>query len=249
MHFWKYSAYAIATAVTLCLAAANTAWAMSLDSGTYRTVMIAVSMIADIGAPTGLVAMIHYQGDRDPLSAIAACILWVVCSYGEIKGAETWFKANTVTLEAPALKATEAQKAAAAELETETANLADIRKQLASERREVKLDALQRREKAALERLEKLRPQTFTTSVEPSRSQFEGNELALAFTLWLLSQAAWKMAIGRMHGTAHPTVQRTPDPVVLTVRPTVHQEAMNAVPALLGAADRKSTRLNSSHIR
>jgi hypothetical protein len=228
MHFWKYSAYAIATAVTLCLAAANTAWAISLESGTYRTVMIAVSLIADVGAPTGLVAMIHYQGDRDPLSAIAACILWVVCSYGEIKGAETWFKVNTVTLEAPALKATEAQKAAAAELETETGNLADIRKQLASERREVKLDALQRREKASLERLEKLRPQTLTTGVETSHSQFEGNELALAFTLWLLSQAAWKMAIGRAHGGAAK-------PTVLTVRPTAHGEPVTTVPPTIDA--------------
>ena len=242
MHFWKYSAYAIAIAVTLCLAAANTAWAMSLDSGTYRTVMIAVSLIADVGAPTGLVAMIHYQGDRDPLSAIAACILWLVCSYGEVKGAETWFKANAFVISAPALKATEAQKAASAELETETGNLADIRKLMAGERREVKLDALQRREKASLERLEKLRPQTFASSVEPSRSQFEGNELALAFTLWLLSQAAWKMAIGRAHGSA----QKAP---VLTVRPTVVEPDSTSLNHLPAASTRRRAGRPSTHGR
>jgi hypothetical protein len=70
-------------------------------------------------------------------------------------------------LSAPAIKATEAQKAASADLEAETANLAEIRKLMAGERREARLDALQRREKASLERIDRLRPQTFTPSVEP----------------------------------------------------------------------------------
>jgi hypothetical protein len=232
MQLWKYSAYAFAITATLCLAAANTAWALSLEPGVYRSVMIAVSLAADIGAPTGLIAMAYYHGEKDTLSVVAACVIWAVCSFAEVKGAETWLKANAFILAAPATKASEAQKSASVELEAETANLSEIRKLLASERKEVKLDALQRREKASLERLEKLRPQTFTATVEPSRSQFEGNELALAFTLWLLSQTAWRMALGRAHGSKMNGDQGTPNPVVLTVRPTVHQETMNAVPVV-----------------
>jgi hypothetical protein len=233
---WRYGAYAFAIAATLCLAAANVAWAWSLDDGVYRYVMIAVSVAADIGAPCALMAMMHYHGEKDPTSALAAFVVWSFCGYAEVKGAETWLKANTFVISAPAIKATEAQKAASVELEAETANLAEIRKLLAGERREVKLDALQRREKAALERLEKLRPQTFTTSVEPARSQYIGNELALAFALWLLSQVAWKMAIGRMHGSKMNSDHGTARPVVPTVRPTVRQEALNTVPAFPGAA-------------
>jgi hypothetical protein len=225
---WRYGAYAFAIAATLCLAAANVAWAWSLDDGVYRYVMIVVSVAADIGAPCALMAMMHHHGDRDPTSALAAFVVWSFCGYAEIKGAETWLKANTFVISAPAIKATEAQKSASAELETETANLADIRKQLASERREVKLDALQRREKDALARIERLRPQTFTTSVEPAKSQYVGNELALAFALWLLSQVAWKMAIGRMHGGA----QKAP---VITARPAVHHEPVNTVPPTIEA--------------
>jgi hypothetical protein len=203
---WRYGAYAFAIAATLCLAAANVAWAWGLDDGVYRYVMIAVSVAADIGAPCALMAMMHHHGDKDPTSALAAFVVWAFCGYAEVKGAEIWLKTNSFILSAPALKATEAQKAASADLEAETTNLAEIRKLMAGERREARLDALQRREKAALERIEKLRPQTFTPSVEPARSQYAGNELALAFALWLLSQVAWKMAVGRLHGVAHATV-------------------------------------------
>jgi hypothetical protein len=230
---WRYGAYAFAIAATLCLAAANVAWAWSLDDGVYRYVMIAVSAAADIGAPCALMAIMHHHGDKDPTSALAAFVVWAFCGYAEIKGAEIWLKTNSFILSAPALKATEAQKAASADLEAETANLAEIRKLMAGERREVRLDALQRREKASLERTEKLRPQTFTPSVEPARSQYAGNELALAFALWLLSQVAWKMAVGRMHGAQR--APRTPArdeqlPVVLSVRPTVRQGVIDTVP-------------------
>ena len=44
MQLWRYGAYAFAIAATLCLAAANVAWAWSLDDGVYRYVMIAVSV-------------------------------------------------------------------------------------------------------------------------------------------------------------------------------------------------------------
>ena len=203
---WRYGAYAFAIAATLCLAAANVAWAWSLEDGVYRYVMIMVSVAADIGAPCALMAMMAHHQDRDPTSALAAFVVWAFCGYAEVKGAEVWLKANSFLISSPALKASEAQKAAAAELEAETANLAEIRKLLAGERREAKLDNLQRREKAAIERLDRLRPQTFTTTVEPARSQYVGNELALAFALWLLSQVAWKMAIGRFHGVARATV-------------------------------------------
>jgi hypothetical protein len=214
---WRYGAYAFAIAATLCLAAANVAWAWSLDDGVYRYVMIVVSVAADVGAPCALMAMMHYQAESDPTSALAAFVVWAFCGYAEIKGAEVWLRSNSFVISAPALKATEAQKAASVELEAEAVNLTEIRKLLASERREAKLDALQRREKASLERLEKLRPQTFVANVEPARSQYVGNELALAFALWLLSQVAWKMAIGRMHGTK----SRSDKTTVLTVRPTV----------------------------
>jgi hypothetical protein len=245
---WRYGAYAIATAVTVALATANVAAAWALDDGAYRTVMIAVSLTADVGAPIALVAMMYYFHGHNPVAVLASLIVWAFCAYGEMNGAETWLKANSVTLSAPALKATEAQRAASAELETETGNLADIRKQLAGERREAKLDALQRREKASLERLEKLRPQTFTPSVEPPKLQFVGNERALAFALWLLSQAAWVMALGHAYTTKNHIVLGTSDPVVLTVRPTVHQETVNAVPALPGAAlDVNSQHLENNH--
>ena len=203
---WRYGAYAFAIAATLCLAAANVAWAWSLDDGVYRYVMITVSVAADIGAPCALMAMMHYHGDKDPTSALAAFVVWAFCGYAEVKGAEIWLKTNSFLLSAPALKATEAQKAASADLEAETANLAEIRKLMAGERREARLDALQRREKASLERIDRLRPQTFTPGVEPARSQYAGNELALALALWLLSQVAWKMAVGRLHGVARATV-------------------------------------------
>jgi hypothetical protein len=209
MHFplWRYGAYAFAIAATLCLAAANVAWAWSLNDGVYRYVMIAVSVAADIGAPCALMAMMHYHGDKDLTSALAAFVVWAFCGYAEIKGAEIWLKANSFVLSAPALKATEAQKAASADLEAETANLAEIRKLMAGERREARLDALQRREKASLERIDRLRPQTFTPGVEPARSQYAGNELALALALWLLSQVAWKMAVGRLHGAGRVAVR------------------------------------------
>jgi hypothetical protein len=204
---WRYGAYAFAIAATLCLAAANVAWAWSLDDGVYRYVMIAVSVAADIGAPCALMAMMHHHGDKDPTSALAAFVVWAFCGYAEVKGAEIWLKANSFLLSAPAIKATEAQKAASADLGAETANLAEIRRLMAGERREARLDALQRREKASLERIDRLRPQTFTPGVEPARSQYAGNELALALALWLLSQVAWKMAVGRLHGAGHVVVR------------------------------------------
>jgi hypothetical protein len=233
MQVWKYGAYAFAIAATLSLAAANVAWAWSLDDGVYRYVMITVSVAADVGAPCALMAMMHHHGDKDPASALAAFVVWAFCGYAEVKGAEVWLQTNTLVLSAPALKATEAQKAASADLEAETANLAQIRQLMTGERREARLDALQRREKASLERIDRLRPQTFTPSVEPARSQYAGNELALALALWLLSQVAWKMAVGRMHGaqrTPRTPVRDEQTPVVLTVRPTVRQEVTDAVP-------------------
>jgi hypothetical protein len=243
---WRYGAYAFAIAATLCLAAANVAWAWSLDDGVYRYVMIVVSAAADIGAPCALMAMMHHHGDKDPTSALAAFVVWAFCGYAEVKGAEIWLKANSFVLSAPAIKATEAQKAASADLEAETANLAEIRKLLAAERREVKLESLRRREKEALERLEKLRPQTFTPSVEPARSQYVGNEAALALALWLLSQVALKMAVGRLHGaqrTPRTPVRDEQSPVVLTVRPTVRQEAIDAVPSEQDDAPRANSKI------
>ena len=64
--------------------------------------------------------------------------LLTFCGYAEVKGAEVWLKANSFLISSPAMKASEAQKAAASELDAETANLAEIRKLLASERREVR---------------------------------------------------------------------------------------------------------------
>jgi len=55
-------------------------------------------------------------------------VVWAFCGYAEVKGAEIWLKANNFVLSAPVIKATEAQKAANADLEAETANLAEIRK-------------------------------------------------------------------------------------------------------------------------
>ena len=88
MQLWKYGAYAFAIAATLCLAAANVAWAWSLDDGVYRYVMIVVSAAADIGAPCALMAMMHHHGDKDPTSALAAFVVWAFCGYAEVKGAE-----------------------------------------------------------------------------------------------------------------------------------------------------------------
>jgi hypothetical protein len=226
---WRYGAYAFAIAATLCLAAANVAWAWSLEDGVYRYVMIAVSMAADIGAPCALMAMMAHHQDRDPTSALAAFVVWAFCGYAEVRGAEVWLRANSFLVAAPALKAGEAQKAASAELEAETANLADIRRLLAGERREARLENLQRREKAALERVDRLRPQTFAAAVEPARSQYVGNELALSFALWLLSQVAWKMAVGRLHGAARTPV-RGEQPPVLGVRPPVRRELIDVAP-------------------
>jgi hypothetical protein len=227
---WRYGAYAFAIAATLCLAAANVAWAIALDEGVYRSVMIALSIAADVGAICALMAIFHYQAEGDAISVIAAAAIWACCGYAEVKGAEVWLKANSFVISAPAAKATEAQKAASAELTEETANLADIRKLLASERREVKLDSLRQREKEALARVEKLRPQTFTTAIEPARSQYVGNELTLAFALWLLSQLAWRMAVGRLHGqprvAVRPRVERD-QPSGRTVRPTVRPEVID----------------------
>ena len=71
--------YAFAIAATLCLAAANVAWAWSLDDGVYRYVMITVSVAADIGAPCALMAMMHYHGDKEPASALGAFVVWAFC--------------------------------------------------------------------------------------------------------------------------------------------------------------------------
>ena len=210
MPLWQYGGYAFAVAATLCLAAANVAWAWSLPDGVYRYVMIAVSVAADIGAPCALMAMMHYQGEGDPGSALAAFVVWAFCGYAEVHGAEVWLKSNSFVIASPAMKAGEAQQAAAAELETETANLIEIRGLLARERRRSRLEHLQRREKAALERIDALKPQTFAATVEPARSQYVGNELALAFALWLLSQVAWRMAVGRLHGSAQTASRGAP---------------------------------------
>jgi hypothetical protein len=149
---WRYGAYAFAIAATLCLAAANVAWAWSLPDGVYRYVMIVAAVGADVGAPCALMAMMHYQGQGDPASALASFVVWAFCGYAEVHGAEVWLKSNSFVIASPAMKASEAQQAAAAELETETANLAGIRRLLATERRASRLDRLQRREKAGVPR-------------------------------------------------------------------------------------------------
>jgi hypothetical protein len=233
MHFplWRYGAYAFAIAATLCLAAANIAWAWSLEDGAYRYVMIGVSVAADVGAPCALMAMMWHHAAKDPASALAAFVVWACCGYAEVRGAEVWLKVNSFVLSAPVVKANEAQKAASAALASETANLADIRRLLASERREVKLDNLRQREKGALALIETLRPQTFAAGVEPARSQYAGNEQALAFALWLLSQVAWRMAVGRLHGAPRVVVHGEQPPVVLTVRPNVRPELVDVVPS------------------
>jgi hypothetical protein len=218
---WRYGAYAFAVAATLCLAAANVAWAWSLPDGVYRYVMIAVAVAADIGAPCALMAMMHYQGEGDPGSALAAFVVWAFCGYAEVHGAEVWLKSNSFVIASPAMKAGEAQQAAAAELERETANLIEIRGLLARERRRSRLEHLQRREKAALERIDQLRPKTFAATVEPARSQYVGNELALAFALWLLSQVAWRMAVGRLHGTGRAAVRPLGERAQPPARPLV----------------------------
>jgi hypothetical protein len=218
---WRYGAYAVATAVTVVLATMNAASAWTLDAGVYRYLMITVSLLADVGAPVALVATTYYFRHSDPFAATASLIVLAACSYGEIAGAEVWLKSNSFVISAPAQRASEAQKAAASELEAETTNLTEIRKLLASERREIKLDSLRQREKAALERMERLRPQTFAANVEPPRLQFVGNERALAFALWLLSQAAWVMAMGRVHSAGERAPMGKGEPVTLTVRPTV----------------------------
>jgi len=223
---WRYGAYAFALTATLAMAAANAAWAVALDEGVYRVVMIALSVAADVGAICALMAIFHYQAEGDAVSVISAVAIWACCGYAEVRGAETWLKANSHILSAPAARASEAQKAAKTELESEAGNLSDIRRQLAGERREVKLDTLRQREREALARIERLRPQTFTTGIEPARSQYVGNELGLSFALWLLSQLAWRVAVGKPRVTAsqQPTNHWSPNqPLVaqpLTLRPT-----------------------------
>ena len=234
MQVWKYGAYAFAIAATLCLAAANVAWAWSLDDGVYRYVMITVSR----GGRHRRALRAHghdalSRRQRPRLGAGGLRGLGVL-RLRRGQGRRGLAANQHLRPFGPALKASEAQKAASADLEAETANLAEIRQLMTGERREARLDALQRREKASLERIDRLRPQTFTPSVEPARSQYAGNELALALALWLLSQVAWKMAVGRMHGaqrTPRTPVRDEQPPVVLTVRPTVRQGVTDAVPA------------------
>jgi len=156
-----------------------------------------VSVAADVGAPCALMAMMYHHGDRDPTSALAAFVVWAMCGYAEVRGAETWFRSNTFMVSSPSAKAAEEKRVADLDAAREEMNLSEIRKQLSVERREVRLDDLHKREKESLSRIEKLRPRTFTTNIAPVATQYDGNELYLALALWLLSQAAWRMAIGR----------------------------------------------------
>ena len=215
---WRYGAYALAVAVTLSVATANVAWAWGLDDGVYRYVMITVSVCADVGCVIAFLAMHHYFAESDPASVCACLLIWLACGYAEIKGAETWFRSNTFYVSSPSAKAAEERNVAVLDTAREEENLSSIRKSLASERRESIRDDLHKREKESLSRIDKLRPKTFSTNVAPVATQYDGKELLLSFALWLLSQAAWRMAIGRKKTSAqedsHPlsvAVRRTDD--------------------------------------
>lgn len=227
---WRYGAYAFAIAVTACLAVANVAWAWGLDDGVYRYVMIAVSVTADVGAPCALMAMMYHHGNSDPTSALAAFVVWAMCGYAEVRGAETWLRSNMFMVSSPSAKAAEEKRVADLDTTREETNLSEIRKQLSVERREVRLDDLHKREKESLSRIEKLRPRTFTTNIAPAATQYDGNELCLAIALWLLSQAAWRVAVGR--------AQRAPKTPRPDSPPLLDPEAIALARAFMEARDK-----------